>query len=192
MATDTQRTKAALLTLLADNVTGQISAQDVRDFLVTVMESEFLNPGDFFKDVEARYTTTDKTVRGWKQYSQLVDSACSFGNVMVMTASGSWRPAIVNDSTLNGGVMGVAANSYAAAEPQATILRRGIVYNSALSARFSDFIGRPLYLQSALAGSMSVTIGTSAQIVGTIEPDDIGGLTSSKWRFDPEWSVKGV
>ena len=33
---DTQRTLAALLTLLADNSTGAISAQDVRDMLVSV------------------------------------------------------------------------------------------------------------------------------------------------------------
>ena len=44
---DVQRTRAAILALMADNVTGQISAQDLRDFIVTVMESEFVNPGDF-------------------------------------------------------------------------------------------------------------------------------------------------
>jgi len=35
---DTQRTKSALQTLFADNVTGDISPQDLRDFLVTVMD----------------------------------------------------------------------------------------------------------------------------------------------------------
>jgi len=34
---DTRRAKTALQTLLADNTTGQISAQDLRDFLVTVL-----------------------------------------------------------------------------------------------------------------------------------------------------------
>lgn len=34
---NTRRTKAELLALIADNATGNISAQDVRDFLVTVM-----------------------------------------------------------------------------------------------------------------------------------------------------------
>jgi hypothetical protein len=33
---DTQRTQAALLALLADNITGDISPQDIRDFLVSV------------------------------------------------------------------------------------------------------------------------------------------------------------
>jgi hypothetical protein len=33
---DTQRTLAALLALLADNITGDISPQDIRDFLVSV------------------------------------------------------------------------------------------------------------------------------------------------------------
>ena len=34
---DTQRTRAAILNLFGDNVTGQISAQDLRDYVVTIM-----------------------------------------------------------------------------------------------------------------------------------------------------------
>ena len=46
---DTQRNRSAILTLFADNVTGQISPQDLRDFVVTVMEAEFAYTGDFWK-----------------------------------------------------------------------------------------------------------------------------------------------
>ena len=38
---DTIRTKSALQTLLADNVAGDISPQDIRDFLVSVIGSEY-------------------------------------------------------------------------------------------------------------------------------------------------------
>jgi len=48
---DTQRSRAAILSLLADNATGQISAQDLRDFVVTVMEEEFVNSGDFWATI---------------------------------------------------------------------------------------------------------------------------------------------
>ena len=34
---DTQRTRAAILALFADNVTGQTSVQDLRDYVVTIM-----------------------------------------------------------------------------------------------------------------------------------------------------------
>ncbi len=64
---DTQRTRAAILSLFADNVTGQISCQDLRDFQVTVMESEFANPGDFWAKPQAKYSLTDKTARGAKE-----------------------------------------------------------------------------------------------------------------------------
>ena len=72
---DTQRTRAALLSLAADNTTGQFSLQDMRDFMVTVMEEEFTNPGDFWAKPNPKNTTTDKTARGWKIYSQYIGSA---------------------------------------------------------------------------------------------------------------------
>ena len=45
---DTGRSRAQILSLFSDNVTGQISAQDLRDWVVTVMEEEFANFGDFW------------------------------------------------------------------------------------------------------------------------------------------------
>lgn len=40
--TDTIRTKSALQALLANNTTGDISPQDVRDFLVSVLGTEYV------------------------------------------------------------------------------------------------------------------------------------------------------
>jgi len=86
---DTQRTRAQLIALFADNVTGQISEQDLRDFLVTLMEEEFANPGDFWNQPTPMRTTTDKSARGWLLYSQTVSEACSFMNVMALGPSGT-------------------------------------------------------------------------------------------------------
>jgi hypothetical protein len=189
---DTQRTRAAILSLFNDNVTGQISAQDLRDYVVTIMESEFANPGDFWKQPSPKYTTTDKSARGWMEYSQLVDSATSFMNVVFLTPSGSWKLADAADSTKNG-VLGLAMDSYTAGVSTAQILRKGIVYASGFSATWSGYIGSAIFLQSGAAGSVSITSTTNSQkIVGWLEASDDGGVASGKWRFDPvEWSIVG-
>jgi hypothetical protein len=174
---ETQRTRAQLLANFADNVTGQISPEDLRDFLVTVMETEFVNPGDFFNRPLPDEITTDKTTRGWHIYSQVMLSACSFGNVLFLTESNTWGTGDVADSARNP-IQAVATDSYAAAESQAKLLR--------------GFIGRPVYLQSALNGSISVTIGTSVLELGTVLPNGVGSVVSGKWYFKPEWSVKGI
>jgi len=176
---------------MADNVTGEISPQDLRDFVVTVMEAEFANPGDFWKEPEVANMTSDKTIKGWIMYSQLMLSEVSFGRVCVLTPSG-WRPASALASTENQ-MLAVAGNSYAAAESQAQMLRRGLVYDSALSARFSGFIGRYLVLVSGMPGSVSVTFNTgSNRIVGIVELSAWSDVTSGHWRFDPSWAVAGV
>ncbi len=189
---DTQRTRAQILALFADNVTGQVSEQDLRDFVVTIMEAEFVNAGDVWTRPDALNTTTDKSARGWKVYSQTVSEACSFMNAMVLGPSGTWLLADVATSTLTG-VIGLAMDSYTAGESAAEILREGLVYNSAFSATWSGNIGRPIYLQSGAAGSVSVTITTnSTLLLGFIEHSDGSTIVASgKWRFKPEWAIKG-
>lgn len=188
---DVQRTRAALLLVFADNTTGDISPQDLRDFMITVMESDFINPGDFWTEPRASLMANDKTVKGWIEYSQLMLSECSFGRVVYLAASG-WAPASALTSGQNT-VLGVVANTYAAAESQAQILRRGLVYDSALSARFSGAIGGILYLVSGLPGSISITANTgSNRIIGHVELSAWSDVTSGKWRFDPTWAVSGV
>ena len=189
---DTQRTRAQLLTLFADNVTGQISEQDLRDFLVTIMEVEFVNPGDFWARPNAVNTTTDKSARGWMIYSQTVSEACSFMNAMVLGPSNTWLLADVADSTLTG-LITLAMDSYAAGASNAQLLKEGMVYNSAFSATWSGNIGRPIYLQSGAAGSVSVTITTNSVLVlGFIEGSDGSTIVASgKWYFKPEWAVRG-
>lgn len=186
---DTQRTRAALLALFADNVVGNISPQDLRDFAITVMESEFANPGDFWAQPAVANMTADKTVKGWLQYSQVIISDVSFGRVLVMLSTGSgWIPAYASVAAVRG-VLAVAGNSYTAGESQATVLRRGLVYDSALSARFSNAIGAYLYLQSTL-GSVSVTANAgSTHVVGLVELSAFDDATSGHWRFEPTWGV---
>lgn len=87
----------------------------------------------------------------------------------------------------------MACNSYLAAESQAIILRDGIVFLSNWSGLFSGFVGRPVYLASGVAGSIAVVKPTNAQVVGFIEPADVGSTTSlGKWRFKPAWDVVGA
>jgi hypothetical protein len=188
---DTQRTRTALLALMADNVTGQISAQDLRDFMVTVMEEEFVNPGDFWKDPEIRKNTTDKTAVGWIDYSQTVGSDCSFGNIMYLHASGVWKKANVATSARTG-LIGLACDSYTSDAATCNILRRGIVRDSSFSATFSGYMGRPVYLHSGTAGSITVTVTTLSQlIVGWVEVSDAGVATGA-YRFEPEWAIRGA
>jgi len=200
--TDTQRTRAQVLALFADNVTGQVSAQDLRDFVVTVMEAEFANPGDFWAQPDARQTNTDGTARGWILNSQYVGEAVSFMNILYMDQStGIWYKADAAVSTENG-VLGVAMDSFAINASQASVLMKGVIYNSSFSTVFSRKIGQPVYLESGVAGSIS--LGKPAQsawseltILGVVMPST--GLsvtsawsTSGKWFFNPQWSVKDV
>jgi hypothetical protein len=63
------------------------------------------------------------------------------------------------------------------------------VFKSAYSAIFSGFIGRPVYLESAVAASIAGpnSAPTSAKVIGFVV-DDTNGL----YYFDPDWSVVGA
>ncbi len=186
---DTQRTKAQILAMFADNVTQQISPQDLRDWVVTMMESEFVNPGDFFAQPESRYTLTDRTGRGWILYSQVIGSVCSFGNIMMPeNSSGNW---ILADCLGASGMIGVALDSYAVAVSTAQILLRGCIYHSVFSATFSGNIGRPVFLASGASGSITVTLTSAMRILGAIMPSDAFGASAiGKYFFAPDWAVR--
>jgi len=191
---DTQRTRAAILALTADNVTGQISAQDFRDILVTLMETEFANPGDFWAKPQAKYITTDKTAKGYIRYSQYMGSAVSWMNILFQEPStGYWMRADVENSAMTGR-LGMAMADYAADVSTAQVLMEGIVFDSTFSTIFSELIGRPIYLDSGVPGSISIgSTDNSVLIVGWIEnSDDAGGSAIGKWYFKPEsWAIKG-
>ncbi len=180
---DTQRTRAAILALFADNVTGQISAQDFRDFVVTIMNTEFANEGDFWAEPLPEYITTDKTGRGFIEYSQTAGEGISALAAVNKDSNGLWKMAMVSDATERP-ALGLALNTYTSNDDSMQILRRGIVLNTAWSVRWSEQDGQPVYLMSdASYGSMSVTAATGVnQILGIYESD-------GKLRFDPEWSV---
>jgi hypothetical protein len=189
---DTQRTRAAILALMADNVTGQMSLQDLRDFTVTVMETEFANPGDFWKQASVKNLLTDKSAKGWIDYSQTVNSAVSFMNLVALDSDGGWVKADVADSTING-MVGLAMDSYVSSVSTAQVLRKGIVYDSSFSGTFSGFIGRPVYMASGVPGSITITQTTNSEyIVGWVEGSDAANSAIGKWRFEPQWAIKGV
>ena len=191
---DTQRTRAQLITLFADNVTGQISAQDLRDFLVTIMEQEFVNPGDFWNKPDIQQMSIS-TVRGWVEYSQLISEVVSFGNILVRGVSGQWTLAsdIIGSAASNAPrVLGVACASY----DESTfghVLRQGLIWISAFSASFEGDIGQPVFMKSDASGSMTLVSQISALVLGWVEPQTSGGSTvdTNIWRFDPSygWGV---
>jgi len=178
---DVQRTRAAILALFADNVTGQISAQDLRDFMVTLMNTEFANEGDFWAQPSPNYVVTDKTGRGWMEYSQTAGEALNFGNVLYKTSVGFWKRADVNASTTLPGIA-MAMDSYASNATTVQVLRLGVVYNSAWSVRWSEKIGKRIFLMSGLPGSLSDQLQVSVQVLGLYE-------TNGVLRFDPSWAV---
>lgn len=192
---DVQRTRAALIALFATNTTGDISAQDLRDFLVTVMEPEFANPGDFFSQPKPANLTSDRTYRGWMDYSQVILSDCSMGELLYLAGSCTWGIARQSASTCMP-VAGMACASYLAAESQAIILREGVIGISQWSATLAGSIGRPVYMASAAVGSINITtIKPTAYptVIGFVEPAEIGSTgTLGKFRFRPDWAVTGV
>ncbi len=185
---DTQRTRGAILTLFADNVTGQISEQDLRDFVVTMMESEFVNPGDFWREPEGQYMSSDKTIKGWKMYSQLFSVAVSFGDIVMMTASGTWSTADVTGSRSEATMIGMAGATYAAST-FGTVLRRGLAKDDAHSNLWSE-IGKPYYITSGGAGAyaaLSAALQSIYIYVGSPEPENSGATSAitDVFRFDP-------
>lgn len=195
---DTQRSRAELLSIFPDNVTGQISPQDLRDFLVTVMPVDFVNPNDFWTRPQAKYHYTDKTAWGWIEYSQFIYQACSFGNILTMDEStGGWYLADATDSALQG-LLAMAMNSYAANESQGQVLKEGLVCNSVFSTVFSRYIGRPVYLDRTGDGSITVSVSVTsagsfirigAVVISTPLSITSANSTSTYWYFKPEWAV---
>ena len=183
---DTQRSRAAILALFADNVTGQISAQDLRDFAVTVMNAEFAYTGDFWTKPAPAQLTVEGT-RGYHLYSQEVDSAVSFGYLLYKTASGTWKNADCANSAMNC-ELAIAASDITSGD-SGILLKEGLIFKSAYSGIFSGYIGRPVYLESGVIGSIAgaASTPTSAKIIGIVE-DDTNGI----YRFNSDWSIIGV
>lgn len=176
---DTQRTRAQILALWADNVTGDISAQDGRDLIVTIMPDEFTYPADFWKQPDPAYLTTDLSGRGWKLYSQIVDSAVSHGSVLYLTASGTWKKANASTAKSQPGTA-LSLSAYVAAASDATLLRIGLAFDSS----WTWTSGGLIYLDSQAAkGLMTQVAPVSAQILGIAE-------TGRKVRFQPSWVVQ--
>ena len=187
---DTQRSRAQILVLFADNSTGNISPQDLRDYVVTVMEEEFVNAGDFWAQPQARYTTTDKSARGWMLYSQYFQSAVSFANVIRQDQSGGgWG--VYDAVEKSDCVLGMPMDSYAAGESQGTVLLRGSVYQSAFSTTFSRLIGKAIYAASVASGSITTALTSYMRVIGWVMPSTHSHLASAsgKFFFDPHWAV---
>ncbi len=189
---DVARSRAEHLVIQQDNVTGQISAQDLRDFTVTVMQPEFLNSADFWNTPTSDNITTDLTTRGTHIYSQVISSnmSVSFGQICCLTSKGNWSTAMAS-TIANNNFLGVMADSYAMNATDAKVLLKGIVYCSALATRLSGYIGLPIYLYSGTSCSMSVTnVDNWSKVIGVVLPAGKNSVqTKGKYYFDPTWPV---
>ncbi len=174
---DIPQSREVLRKALADNLTGDITAQTFRDALVTVMPAEFLWPEDWSKGPEAMHCHDDPATgrgwRGWIDYSQLIESTVNFGDALFVTPSGTWRKAQLSESHATP-VLGLALGEYIGCtaatvasvysiivygESQALILRKGIIYDETWDGRFIllSGLGRQVFLQSEY-GQWSVTL----------------------------------
>jgi len=190
---DTQRTRAALLALFADNVTGQISPQDLRDLQVTVMEPEFANVGDFWKQPDGQQITADRTGRGWKDYSQLIAEACSFGDTLMRGPSGAWTLLSLPLEYSQITITAMALDSYTAST-FGTVLRKGLAKCAACSVQWSEGIGRFMYADSADAGKLSTCSGalmSTMYMIGypAMQGSDFTTSLTDVFCFDPGWAA---
>ncbi len=183
---NTQRTRDELLAIWANNVTGQISEQDGRDLIVTIMNSEFAFVGDFWAEPD-KANLTAEGVRGWMIYSQVMDSTMTYGIVVYQTPSGTWKQANCADSDMNC-LLAMTVSAITSGD-SGILLRKGLIFKSAYSGIFSGYIGRPLWLDSGVIGSIAGpnSAPTSAKIIGVVEDD-----TNGMFRFDPDWSIVGA
>ncbi len=189
---DTPTNRADLIVLFGDNVTGQISASDLRNFLVTALPSEFIGAYDFWNTPTSDNITTDLTTRGTHIYSQVISSnmSVSFGQICCLTSKGNWSTAMAS-TIANNNFLGVMADSYAMNATDAKVLLKGIVYCSALATRLSGYIGLPIYLYSGTSCSMSVTnVDNWSKVIGVVLPAGKNSVqTKGKYYFDPTWPV---
>ena len=190
---DSQRTRSQVLADFADNVTGQISPQDLRNFVVTVMNAEFKGVGDFWHGPDPQYLTTDETARGWVLTSQLISVACSIGDVLMMNASGAWEDASVAAIHSDVRRLGLAVSTHAAASATGNVLIKGLLKCAAMSTTWSE-IGKMYYLDSGAAGKMSVASAALMSLyvgLGSPVPEgsDYTVDETDVFMFDPSWGV---
>jgi hypothetical protein len=117
-------------------------------------------------------------------------------NIMYLEAStGYWQRADVAASAKTG-LIGLAMDSYTSNLSTGQILIEGEVYESSFSTIFSELLGRPVYLQSGVPGSITITPTTNSElIIGYITPsDNHGGSAIGKWYFTGRaaWAIRGV
>ena len=192
---DTKRTRSALITLFADNVTGQISAQDLRDMLVTVMEEEFANVGDFWKQPHPEQITADRSGRGWIDYSCTICVATSFGDIVMKNASGVWVTGQLDAATRsNIQNIGMVLDSYVISAANGQVLRNGLAKCAAMSIYWSEGIGRMLYMDSG--ADMKLTTGSAAAVSYWLcagwpetEGSDVTTSETDVFRFSPGWGI---
>jgi len=203
---NTPRGRSDLLQKFAPNISGDISDQELRDLIVTLMPMEFQNPSDYWAEPDP-VMIQHGDWRGWAVYSQRIESDCVFGHALYLTNSGTWALAGTSAHS-EARCMGLATNSYSAGNSVAVILRKGIIYATNWSNNMYGNFHRPVFLLTN-AGTWSITSGgdSISMILGYVEMPAVPRISTDtgvsvitscsdygwgKWRFDPQWGIYNV
>lgn len=158
---DTKRSRATILsTVLDTNDNYGITAQDLRDFAVSVIPEERAEAGDHWSPPSEDQVSAGQG-RGWTQVITVAE-AVTAGQVLTLNASGEYELAGASALPTGPGVCMALAAASAAATTSA--LFGGVAFFSGV---FSGFVvGRPVYLASGTAGGVTQTQPTNAQPLG--------------------------
>jgi hypothetical protein len=148
---DTQRTLSAILALLADNSSGAISPQDLRDAVVSI----FANYGDVRTTTDVNYTS-QTTGAGWLKLafaSDGLDNGCVTADAandrVTVTVDGVYLVRFVgwvtaastyNDFRLEVNAGGTAAGAGLGARAYAATGKSCVVLETTLSLTASDYV----------------------------------------------------
>lgn len=179
---DTVRTLSALQTLLADNTSGDISAQDIRDFLVSAWTPEWIQylqhrmPGetahtddDFFDDATITGTevTPSGTVTWTEKYGVLSVKAASMTSTDIS--------AIVKPLTPSSAPVTIETSTRAVLTPNNN---SGVLLGFSTGATASSNIAGYEYFYGGSSSPWAPTTGTfTARSTGTLKTGFRDGLT---------------
>lgn len=172
---DTVRTRSALQTLLADNVAGDISAQDVRDFLVSVFPPQFSGVRLTKSTQQDNISDSVITLVTYDGTSYDTDSYADLANEQVTIPAGFADAYYLINSSIG------VTNADGLSEISANINLNGssiTVHTKFTGAADLDFVTTTLWSSTVRLLSAGDDITTPVFFVGTSTADIRGGIST--------------
>lgn len=174
---DTPKSRTAGLALINDNDNYEVTAQDMRDVIVSLWPAERESAEDYFSGPQTGQVTADLEWRG-DYFQGTAASAVTQGQVLALNASGEY---VLADAANLATAMAVAiACSTIAAAGTGLMMRAGLMYLSGICSGYT--IGQQVYLASGTGGGLTQTKPTNVQVLGVVE-------AAGKLRFEPSWAT---